>query len=81
MANDRLPAIVFAGAPFTVATYCIGTGKDLAAKVLHLNSHPPVRVQMRAAARKEFEDRYTADVNYRLLRRIYDRAVAGHAVM
>jgi uroporphyrinogen decarboxylase len=26
-----LPAIVFAGAPFTVATYCIGTGKDLAA--------------------------------------------------
>jgi uroporphyrinogen decarboxylase len=24
-----LPVIVFAGAPFTVATYCIGTGKDL----------------------------------------------------
>ena len=23
--------IVFAGAPFTVATYCIGTGKDMAA--------------------------------------------------
>ncbi|MGL4419220.1 MAG: uroporphyrinogen decarboxylase family protein, partial [Gemmataceae bacterium] len=25
----RLPVIVFAGAPFTVATYCIGTGKDV----------------------------------------------------
>jgi uroporphyrinogen decarboxylase len=29
--RDELPVIVFAGAPFTVATYCIGTGKDLAA--------------------------------------------------
>src|SRR5262249_21896195 len=27
----ELPVIAFAGAPFTVATYCIGTGKDLAA--------------------------------------------------
>ncbi len=26
-----LPVIVFAGAPFTLATYCIGTGKDMAA--------------------------------------------------
>jgi uroporphyrinogen decarboxylase len=25
----ELPVIVFAGAPFTVATYCIGTGKDM----------------------------------------------------
>lgn len=25
----QLPVIAFAGAPFTVATYCIGTGKDL----------------------------------------------------
>lgn len=29
--RGKLPVIVFAGAPFTVATYCIGTGKDLAA--------------------------------------------------
>jgi uroporphyrinogen decarboxylase len=29
--RGELPAIVFAGAPFTLATYCIGTGKDLAA--------------------------------------------------
>jgi uroporphyrinogen decarboxylase len=30
-AGHDLPIIVFAGAPFTVATYCIGTGKDVAA--------------------------------------------------
>jgi uroporphyrinogen decarboxylase len=29
--RDELPVIVFAGAPFTVATYCIGTGKDIQA--------------------------------------------------
>jgi uroporphyrinogen decarboxylase len=29
--RGELPVIIFAGAPFTVATYCIGTGKDLAA--------------------------------------------------
>ena len=29
--RGELPVIVFAGAPFTVATYCIGTGKDLTA--------------------------------------------------
>src|SRR5579871_4874305 len=28
--RDELPVIVFAGAPFTVATYCIGTGKNMA---------------------------------------------------
>ncbi len=27
----ELPVLVFAGAPFTVATYCVGTGKDMAA--------------------------------------------------
>jgi uroporphyrinogen decarboxylase len=27
----ELPVLVFAGAPFTVATYCINTGKDIAA--------------------------------------------------
>lgn len=28
--DGALPVIVFAGAPFTVATYCIGTGKNMA---------------------------------------------------
>jgi uroporphyrinogen decarboxylase len=27
--DGALPVLVFAGAPFTVATYCIGTGKDM----------------------------------------------------
>ncbi len=27
--HGELPVLVFAGAPFTVATYCIGTGKDM----------------------------------------------------
>jgi uroporphyrinogen decarboxylase len=29
--RGELPVLVFAGAPFTLATYCIGTGKDLRA--------------------------------------------------
>jgi uroporphyrinogen decarboxylase len=29
--HGELPVIIFAGAPFTLATYCVGTGKDLAA--------------------------------------------------
>jgi uroporphyrinogen decarboxylase len=29
--QGELPVIVFAGAPFTLATYCIGTGKDMEA--------------------------------------------------
>jgi uroporphyrinogen decarboxylase len=29
--HNDLPVIVFAGAPFTLATYCIATGKDIAA--------------------------------------------------
>ena len=29
--HGELPVIVFAGAPFTLASYCIGTGKDMAA--------------------------------------------------
>jgi uroporphyrinogen decarboxylase len=29
--RSDLPVIAFAGSPFTVATYCIGTGKDMAA--------------------------------------------------
>lgn len=29
--RGELPVIVFAGAPFTLATYCIGTGKDMSA--------------------------------------------------
>jgi uroporphyrinogen decarboxylase len=37
-----LPVIVFAGAPFTLATYCIGTGKDMAATRRFISERPDV---------------------------------------
>jgi uroporphyrinogen decarboxylase len=40
--EGKLPIIVFAGAPFTVATYCIGTGKDLAATRRFAGANPDV---------------------------------------
>jgi uroporphyrinogen decarboxylase len=40
--RGELPAIVFAGAPFTVATYCIGTGKDLTATRSFIQEKPAV---------------------------------------
>src|SRR4051794_26219009 len=39
---EKLPVIVFAGAPFTVATYCIGTGKNLAATRSFVKEQPAV---------------------------------------
>ena len=44
--NGALPAIVFAGAPFTVATYCIGTGKDLPATRRFVAEQPEVWQQL-----------------------------------
>jgi uroporphyrinogen decarboxylase len=40
--RGELPVIVFAGAPFTVATYCIDTGKDLAATRAFAAAEPKV---------------------------------------
>ena len=40
--RGALPVIVFAGAPFTVATYCIDTGKDLAATRRFVAEQPVV---------------------------------------
>ncbi len=40
--RGELPIIVFAGAPFTLATYCIGTGKDLAATRRFVAEQPAV---------------------------------------
>lgn len=40
--RGELPAIVFAGAPFTVATYCIGTGKNLDATRSFIREKPVV---------------------------------------
>jgi uroporphyrinogen decarboxylase len=40
--RGQLPVIVFAGAPFTLATYCIGTGKDIAATRAFVAEQPHV---------------------------------------
>jgi uroporphyrinogen decarboxylase len=40
--HGSLPVLVFAGAPFTVATYCIGTGKDLPATRSFAQERPQV---------------------------------------
>ena len=40
--DGALPVIVFAGAPFTVATYCIDTGKDLTATRRFAQEQPAV---------------------------------------
>jgi len=40
--RGELPVIVFAGAPFTLATYCIGTGKDVAATRRFARENPDV---------------------------------------
>src|SRR3954451_14526053 len=40
--KGSLPVVVFAGAPFTVATYCIGTGKDMDATRAFTHELPDV---------------------------------------
>jgi uroporphyrinogen decarboxylase len=40
--QGALPVIVFAGAPFTLATYCIATGKDIAATRRFATDQPRV---------------------------------------
>jgi uroporphyrinogen decarboxylase len=49
--HGELPVLVFAGAPFTVAAYCIGTGKDMAATRAFIAAQP--------AAWEELLDRLT----------------------
>jgi uroporphyrinogen decarboxylase len=40
--KGELPVIVFAGAPFTLASYCLGTGKDIAATRRFAHEWPDV---------------------------------------
>lgn len=53
-----------------------GDSKDLAAQVDWLLAHPSELARMRHAARAEFERRYTAEANYKMLMEIYQSAIS-----
>jgi len=57
-----------------------GDTRDLAEKVEWAWNHPERMRQMGREARKEYEDKYTAEKNYPLLMQIYHRAIAGDNV-
>jgi glycosyltransferase involved in cell wall biosynthesis len=54
-----------------------GDAVDLARKVRWAFDHPEAMETMRAAARREFEERYTAERNYKMLMAIYEMAMAN----
>jgi glycosyltransferase involved in cell wall biosynthesis len=54
-----------------------GDADDLARKVEELARDPGRLVAMRAEARREYEEKYTADQNYPILMEIYRQAIAG----
>jgi glycosyltransferase involved in cell wall biosynthesis len=52
-----------------------GDAEDLAAKVRWAFDHPEELAAMPVAARREFEEKYTAERNYKMLMEIYDLAI------
>jgi len=52
-----------------------GDSTDLATKVRWAFQHPEQLREMRAEARREYESKYTAERNYRMLSAIYDLAI------
>jgi glycosyltransferase involved in cell wall biosynthesis len=56
--------------------FTAGNSADLANKVAWAWSHPEQLVAMGKRARREYENRYTAEKNYPLLMEIYRRAAA-----
>lgn len=56
-----------------------GDFDDLANRADELAADPSKAIGLRAAARKEYEQKYTADVNYHRLRSLYQDAVAIRA--
>lgn len=55
-----------------------GNAEDLALKVAWLVDHPETLKQMRLEARSEFENKYTAQINYEMLINIYHNAIEHH---
>ena len=54
-----------------------GDAEDLARQVRWAFDHPEELRAMRANARREFEEKYTAERNYNLLMAIYEQAIAN----
>jgi glycosyltransferase involved in cell wall biosynthesis len=54
-----------------------GNAADLARKVRWAFEHPEAMERMRAAARREFDEKYTAERNYEMLTAIYATAIAN----
>jgi glycosyltransferase involved in cell wall biosynthesis len=52
-----------------------GDPEDLAFQVRWAWEHPEELRAMRAAARREYEQKYTAERNYKMLMEIYERAI------
>jgi glycosyltransferase involved in cell wall biosynthesis len=55
--------------------YTAGDVADLAAKVEWLWNHPESCVEMGRKARVEYEEKYTPELNYQILRKIYQMAM------
>jgi glycosyltransferase involved in cell wall biosynthesis len=56
-----------------------GNADDLATKVEWAWTHPDEMQEMGRAARAEYEAKYTAERNYRLLMEIYERVLCSAA--
>ena len=69
MLDDRITGLHFAP----------GDPDDLAKKIAWAWEHRPEMAKMGKTARRVYEDRYTANHNYRLLMNIYDRAIESHS--
>lgn len=59
----------------TGLTFEPGNANDLAAKARWMVEHDEVAMEMGKNARKEFDEKYTADKNYEILMGIYKRAI------
>ena len=54
-----------------------GNANDLASKVCYLHDNPKELARMRNNARQIYKLKYTAEVNYRILMKIYEQALSG----
>jgi len=55
-----------------------GDAEDLASKVEWAWNHPAEMAEMGKAARREYEEKYTAERNYQMLMEIYQKAIENH---